>query len=81
MRLKATRPFEDKDGLRQQSQGPQDSLNHQWGWTIPQESFSREGGRTNFLTTMVIIVTWLQDGWSWTRITLPPADSFLKGRC
>ena len=62
MGLKAKNPSEGEDGLRQQSHHPQDSLKCQWGWTILQESFNREGERINGLTPMVIMVTKLQDG-------------------
>ena len=49
-------------------------------YTILQKSFSKGGERINGLTPMMIMVVMPQDGWPWTRITLPLVDSFLKGR-
>ena len=80
MRLEATSPFEGEDSLRQQSCLPQDSSKQQRGWTIPPGSFSKGRERIDGLTPMIILVIMPQDGWPWTRITLPLVNSFLKGR-
>ena len=41
---------------------------------------SKEEERIVGLSPMMIMVIMPQDGWPWTRITLPLVDSFLKGR-